>query len=155
MAAYAMLKPKEGWSYITGVLQNKKEDFMVRYAALRAVRFLHDYRTDLATKGQLVTGLCILLEQDDIADLAIEDLRKWECCDQADKVLAVVKTTAYKQPIVRRAILRYCLQCPGNAAAQAYVAERRKADPKAVEEAEELLKLEQDASKPAPPRKAK
>jgi len=152
MAAYTMLKPREGWSYIGGVLKNGKEDFMVRYAALRAVRFLHDYRQDVATKEQLVEGLCVLLNQDDIADLAIEDLRKWQCCDQADKVLAVVKTTAYKQPIVRRAILRYCLQCQGNAAANAYVAERRKADPKAVEEAEELLKLEQDASKPTPPK---
>ena len=41
------------------------------------------------------------------------------------------------------------------AAADTYVAARRKADPRAVEEAEELLKLEQDASKPIPAADAK
>ena len=119
---------------------------MVRYAALRAVRFLHDYRTDLVSKKQLVEGLCVMLSQDDISDLAIEDLRKWQCWDKADDVLAIVKTEAYKQPIVRRAILRYSLQAKGSKAAAAFVAERRKADAKAVEEAEELLKLDQDTT---------
>jgi len=149
MAGYAMLQPKDGWAYIQGVLKSSKEDFMFRYAALRAVRFLHDYRSDVVTKKDLVAGLGILLAQDDIADLAIEDMRKWQAWDQADKVLAVAKTDAIKQPIVRRAILRYALQCKGNKAAEAYVAERRKEDAKAVEEAEELLKLEQEyATKP-------
>jgi hypothetical protein len=122
---------------------------MFRYAALRAVRFLHDYRSDVVTRKQLIEGLCALLEQEDISDLAIEDLRKWQVWDKADKVLAVVKTDAYKTPIVKRAILRYCLQCKGSKAAEAFVAERKKADVKAVEEAEELLKLEQETTKPA------
>jgi hypothetical protein len=64
-------------------------------------------------------------------------------------VLAVRRTAAYKLPIVRRAILRYCLSCPGNARAAAYVAEQRKEDAEAVKEAEELLKLEQDTPPPA------
>jgi hypothetical protein len=150
MAGYAMLKPKEGWNYIGSVLKNTKEEFMFRYAALRAVRFLHDYRTDVVSRKNLVEGLVILLEQDDIADLAIEDLRKWKEWDTADRVLAVAKTDAYKQPIVKRAVLRYALQCKGNKAAEAFVEARRKADAKAVEEAEELLKLENDSTKPVP-----
>ncbi len=147
MAGYAMLKPKEGWQYIQSVLKNPKEEFMYRYAALRAVRFLHDYRHDVVEKKQLIEGLCVMLDQEDIADLAIEDLRKWKVWDKADKVLAVIKTDAYKQPIVRRAVLRYALQCQDNAAASAFVQQRRKEDAKAVEEAEELLKLEEDTTK--------
>ncbi|MFO0930064.1 MAG: hypothetical protein U0736_24075 [Gemmataceae bacterium] len=151
MAAYAMLRPKEGWTYIQTVLKSPKEEFMFRYAALRAVRFFYDYRTDVFDRKQIVEGVTQLLQQDDIADLAIEDLRKWKAWDAADKVLAVSKTAAFKQPIVKRALLRYCLQCQGVTEATAYVADRRKADPKVVEEAEELLKLEQEPATPATP----
>jgi hypothetical protein len=151
LAGYAMLKPKEGWPYLLAALKNTKEDFMFRYAAVRAVRFLHDFRTDVVSKKDLVDGLCVLLKQDDIADLAIEDLRKWQSWDRADKVLEVVKTDGYKLPIVKRAVLRYCLQCKDSAAAKAHVEARRKADPEAVKEAEELLKLELDTTVPAVP----
>jgi hypothetical protein len=151
LAAYTMLEAKEGWKYVKAALQNTKEEFMFRYAALRAVRFLHDYRTDIVSKAELVAALGVLLKQEDIADLAIEDLRKWKCWDQVDNVLGVRKADAYKLPIVRRAILRYCLQCPGKGPAQAYVAEQTKADAEAVSEAKELLELEQTTTKPTTP----
>lgn len=151
MAAYAMLRPKEGFIYMQNVLKNPKDEFMFRYAALRAVRFFYDYRTDVIDRKQIVEAVCGLLHQDDIADLAIEDLRKWQAWSAAGQVLAVSKSSAFKQPIVKRALLRYCLQCKGVAEATAYVAERRKADPKVVEEAEELLKLEQEPATPAAP----
>jgi hypothetical protein len=151
LAGYAMLKPKEGWPYLLEALKNTKEDFMFRYAALRAVRFLHDFRTDVVVKKDLVAGVCLLLKQEDIADLAIEDLRKWAAWDVADKVLAVVGTDGYKLPIVKRAILRYCLQCKDNLKAKGYVEARRKADAEAVKEAEELLKLEQETTTPPAP----
>jgi hypothetical protein len=146
LAAYAMLKPKDGWAYLLGTLKNTKEEFMFRYAALRAVRFLHDYRTDVVSKKDLVAGVCVLLGQEDIADLAIEDLRKWGAWGQADKVLGVCKTPAYKLAIVKRAVLRYCLQCKGNAAADRYVAGLKKEDPDKVKEALELLQLEAETT---------
>ncbi len=152
---YTILKPKEGWPYLVAALKNTKEDFMFRYAALRAVRFLHDFRPDVVAKKDLLDGACILLKQDDISDLAIEDLRKWQAWDRADAVLDVVKTDAYKLPIVKRAILRYCLQCKDNARAKALVDARRAADAEAVKEAEGLLKLEQDTNVPTTPATAK
>jgi hypothetical protein len=155
-AGYVMLKPKEGWPYLLAALKNTKEDFMFRYAALRAVRFLHDYHQSAVSKKELVNGLCVLLNQEDIADLAIEDLRKWQVWEHTDKVLALRKTDAYKLPIVKRAILRYCLQCQGVPAAAAYVAECRKADNEAVKEALELLELEREAApSPSKPVKSK
>jgi len=142
MAGYAMLKPKEGWKFITDTLKDQKAEFTVRFAALRAVRFLHDYRSDLVGQKELVGGVCTLLDQEDIADLAIEDLRKWKQWDLAERVLAVQKSPAFKQNIVKRAVLRYCLQCKGNKAAEAYVARCRKQDEEAVKDAQELLDLE-------------
>jgi hypothetical protein len=150
-AAYVLLQPKEGWKYTVDVLKDAKHDFSFRYAALRAVRFLHEYRSDVVSKKDLVEGTCVLLAQDDIADMAIEDLRKWECWDKADRVLALRKAPAYKMPIVRRAMLRYCLSCPKNAAARAYVAEQRRADPGAVEDAEDQLRYERESNNPPPP----
>ena len=57
----------------------------------------------------------------------------------------------FEGPIVKRAILRYCLQAKNSKAADAFVAARKVADLKAVEEAEELLKLEQETIKPETP----
>jgi hypothetical protein len=150
LAAYVMLEPKEGWKYLQKVLTDAREEFSSRYAALRAVRFLHEYRPDLISQKELVEGVCKLLDQEELADLAIEDLRKWGCWDKTDKVLAVRKTEVYKQPIVERAVLRFCLSIKDrHAGAKAYVAERRKEDAEAVKEAEELLELEKEP--PAPP----
>ena len=156
LAGYIMLEPKAGWEYTLGVLKNPKEDFYFRYAVLRGVRFLHDYRSDVVSKKQIVDGLCMLLNQKDIADLAIEDLRRWQHWEVADKILASEKTDVYDQPIVKRSLLRYALQCKGSAAATAYVAARRKADKEAVEDAQELLDLETaSAKKPDDPSKKK
>jgi hypothetical protein len=148
LTAYVLLKPKDGWKYLQASLKDAKEDWMFRFAALRAVRFLHDYRSDVVKKSDLESAVCLLLTQKDIADLAIEDLRKWECWDKADDVLAVMKTSVYDTPIVKRAVLRYCLQCQGKPAAAAHVAARRNADSEAVLEAQEILDLEKKASKP-------
>jgi hypothetical protein len=157
--AYVLLKPKEGWKHTRDVLKNAKEEFTLRYAALRAVRFLHEHRSDLVSKAELVEGTCLLLAQDDIADLAIEDLRKWGRWDKADQVLAVRGSAAYKsQPVVRRALLRYCLALAEQAGApekakdkaSAYVRQRRADNNEAVQEAEDLLKLEREAATPSP-----
>jgi hypothetical protein len=121
---------------------------MIRYAALRTVRFLWDSRPDLVGKKELTAAMGLLLDQSDIADLAIEDLRKRECWEVADRVLALQKTESFKIPIVRRAVLRFALSCKGNTAAAAYVAEQRKKDAQAVADAEELLKLEQTPPTP-------
>jgi hypothetical protein len=148
LAGYVMLNPKEGWAYTRDILKDGKKEFMIRYAALRAVRFLWDSRPDLVGKKELTAAMGVLLDQSDIADLSIEDLRKRECWEMADQVLSLQKTESYKIPIVRRAVLRFALSCKGNTAAAAYVAEQRKKDAQAVADAEELLKLEQTPPTP-------
>jgi hypothetical protein len=149
LAGYVMLKPKEGWAYARDILKDGKKEFMLRYAALRTVRFLWDSRPDLIDKKELKEGMGLLLEQSDIADLSIDDLRKRECWDMADRVLTLRSTKAYEIPIVRRAILRFALSCKSNKACQTYVDEQRKKDAQMVADAEELLKLEQTPPTPA------
>jgi hypothetical protein len=154
LAGYIMLKPKEGWAYTCDILKDAKKEFVIRYAALRAVRFLWDARPDLVSRKELKEGVTALLDQSDIADLAIDDLRKRECWDMTDRVLALRTSKSYEIPIVRRAILRFALGCKDkNKAAASYVEEQRKKDAQMVADAEELLKLEQTPPVAAEPAK--
>jgi hypothetical protein len=154
LAGYTMLKPKEGWQYLRGVLKDSSKDFTQRYAALRAVRFFWDMRPDLIDKKALVEGVAQLLDQSDIADLAIEDLRKWGRWELADRVLGLYDQKSHDVPIIRRAILRYALSCKAanggpHEKAQAFVDGLRKKDPQMVTDAEELLRLETNTPAPA------
>lgn len=150
LAGYIMLKPKEGWDYLLSIVKNPKKDFLFRYAALRTVRFYWDLRPDVLPKADLQSGVEVLLDQSDIADLAIEDLRKWKTWDALDKILALSGKESHDVPIIRRAILRFALSCQNSQPKAAdYVKAMRKKDSEWVEEVEELLKLEA-----APPKKA-
>jgi hypothetical protein len=143
LAGYAMLKPKEGWTYTRDILKDPSKEFMIRYAALRAARFFHDSRPDVVDSKQVVEGVRQLLDQSDIADLAIEDLRRWGRWEVCEQVLGLYGKKSHDVPIVRRAILRFALSCPPDMKAPAaFVAELRKKDPDMVKDAEELLKLE-------------
>jgi hypothetical protein len=141
LAGYVMLKPKEGWDYVRGILKDPNKEFMYRFAALRAARFLIDSRPDLVPPQEVLDGLTALLEQADIADLAIEDLRKWHRWELAPRVLGLEEKKSHDIPIMHRTILRYALSCPRPEAA-AFVESMRKKDPETVKDVEELLKLE-------------
>lgn len=148
LASLVLLDKEKGWKRITTILSNPKEEFMLRFAALKAARFFHDYRPDVIPVSQAVEAYRPLLDQGDIADLAIEDLRKWKVWAMADQVLGIRSKEAGKVAIVRRAILRFALRCPGDAA-KTFVESARSEDKRAVEDAEELLKLEE--TPPSPP----
>jgi hypothetical protein len=141
LAGYVMLQPKEGWDYVRATLKDEKKDFTTRYAALRAARFFYEFRSDLVSKKDVIDGVALLLDEPDVADLAIEDLRKWQVWELADRILTLRNKDSHDIPIIKRSILRYALQCPKDAAKE-FVAERRKKDPDGVQSSEELLKLE-------------
>jgi hypothetical protein len=143
LAGYTMLEPKAGWAYLCDILKDPGKEFMLRYAALRAARFFWESRPDVIHQKAVVQGIAPLLDQNDIADLAIEDLRKWRCWDLTDRVLALYGQKTHDIPIIRRAILRFALCSPGPKAAP-FVEALRKKDPDFVKDAEELLKLESD-----------
>jgi hypothetical protein len=144
LAGYVMLQPKEGWAYLQNILKDPKKEFMLRYAGLRAIRFLWNSRPDLIPEKDLEAGVTVLLDQSDIADLAIEDLRLHKCWDAADEVLSLYGKKSHDIPIVRRYILRYALSCPNPQAAK-FVDGVRKKDPETVKDIEEFLKLENPA----------
>ena len=143
LAGYVMLKPKEGWDYLKGILKDPHKKFLHRYAALKAARFFWDLHQGLISKKDLTDGLLPLLDMKDIADLVIEDFRKWGCWDLTDRILALRTSPVYSVNVVKRAILRFALTVKDNKGAQEFVAALRKKDPTWVADVEELLKLDQ------------
>jgi hypothetical protein len=144
LAGYVLLQPKEGWEYIRAILGDPQREFLQRYAGLRAARFLWEFRPDVVARKEVEQGVAQMIDQKDVADLAIEDLRKWGCWTLTDRVLDLFGRESHDVPIVRRAILRFALTCPAekNSRAAEFVTRMRAKDPKWVEDVEELLKAE-------------
>jgi hypothetical protein len=151
LAGYTLLDPKAGWALIREIMGNKKKDFTTRYAALRTARFFQNDRPDLIKSELLVEGMKELVTHDDIADIAIDDLRKWKVWEETNFILGFAKLESHSSPITKRAILRFAIQAAetGKPAAKTFVEEARAANPTRVKEAEELLRDE--SPKPAAP----
>jgi hypothetical protein len=143
LAGYITIQPRDGWTYLLGILKDGKQEFLMRYAALRTVRFLWDQRPDLVPKTDLVAGMAAVLDQPDMADFAIEDLRKWQRWELTDQVLELFNKETHNVPVVKRAILRFALRSSQPRAA-AFVAAQRQRDREWVSDTEELLRLESE-----------
>lgn len=156
LAGLVMLDPKGGWDVATGILSDPKKDFLLRYAALRTARFFWEFRPDVIGKDQVASTVSGLLDQPDLADLAIEDLRKWNHWKAAPNILNLFGKPGYEVPFVRKAILRYMLRCPASefSGAPTFVAEQKKKNPQWVDEVESLLNAE-SAPVPAAAKKSK
>jgi hypothetical protein len=159
LASYVMLEPEAGWKFVRSVLADSAAEFPYRHSALRAARFFYDTPDRGVSRAAVVSAVLLLLPQADIADLAIEDLRKWECWEQSARVLALrdqwalesfrvllgvseANKTPYEVPIIRRAVLRYAIECQGSNKAKELVAQERAVNPMLVDDCIYLLKLE-------------
>jgi hypothetical protein len=143
LVGYVMIEPKEGWAFVQDLISTPDRDFNTRYACLRAVRFLWSQRPDLVTKADRVKAVVAATRTPDLADFAIDDLRKWRCWEATKDVMGLVGQKSHDVGVIQRAILRFALQSP-EAEAAAYVRQQRKRDPEQVRDTEEILKLETD-----------
>ncbi len=91
-------------------------------------------------KAEVLKCCAALLPDGDLADQAVEDLRRWGWWDLSADVFAQFAKPTHAAPIVRRGIVRYALCCPSGDA-KAFVATARQTDPKLVAGVEETLKL--------------
>lgn len=152
LAAYALLDPKAGWDYVVGLINDPDKDFPVKYAALKTVRFFWEYRPDVIDNKQVIAAMKLLMDNADIADMPIEDVRKWKVWELTPVVLGYASKESHSgTPIVARSILKFAIAAaaadPKNTAAVAYVEQARKKDAKRVQFLEEVLK---DETTPAP-----
>jgi hypothetical protein len=144
---YIMLDPKAGWEFLNSMIKDSSKEFPIRYAGLKTIRFFWEYRPDIIKPSQVIESMKVLMGQGDLADLPIEDLRKWKVWEVSPVVLGYAEKETHNQyPIVNRAILKYAIAAstadPKNTAAAEFVKKARTKDAKKVEFLEELIKDE-------------
>jgi hypothetical protein len=143
LTGYTLRAPKEGLAYLRALLGDPTKSYRVRYSCLLTLRYFHDARPDVIGERDVLSAMSLALQHADFADFPIEDLRKWKSWGLTREILALSNQPSFKDsPIIRRAIVRYALQCPRRQAANFAEAVRR-ADPEMVAELEEVLGLEQ------------
>jgi hypothetical protein len=144
LAGLIELQPQQGWQETLRILADPKRHFSDRLATIGTLRFYRACKGE-AFRKEILQGLSIVLTQGDLADMAIEDLRRWQWWDATGLVLAQYGKPTHGAPLCRRSIIRYALCCPDASAAE-FVAARRKDAKDDVARVEETLEFE----KPTP-----
>lgn len=140
MGGYCLLDPEKGTQFVFAALNNRENDMNFRYAALRTIRFMLAEMPQIS-RLEIFAQMAKALTQSDIADFLIDDFRKEKEWGYTDAVLALYDKPGFQIQIVRRAILRYALECPNDTAKQ-FVEKVRAADPQFVADVEEILRFE-------------
>jgi len=139
LAGYIMLRPDDGWKLAYSILGDTARKYQERAVVVSTLRFFHSTRPD--SRREVLNGMSLVLPQGDMADMAIEDLRRWQWWDLTAEVLAQFSKKSHASPLVRRSIVRYALVCPQQQAKQ-FVARLRQTDPAIVKDVEESLQFE-------------
>lgn len=161
LVGYILLDKKAGHNYLTNLLADPEQEFVGQHAGLRALRYFWADRPGVLTRKEVLGGMLALMTHPDIADMPIEDLRRWKVWELTPQVLHLAALESHAVlPINRRAILKYALAAsqddPKNKAAVEFVAQARKDDPDRVNLLEEWLADEAKALRevaPAPRQK--
>jgi hypothetical protein len=141
------LRPSDGWKAALALLEDDKRPYQDKLAALSTLRFFQAYKPDEYRKPILV-GMAAVIARGDMADMAVEDLRRWKWWDLTRHVLAQFQKPGHSAPLVRNSIVRYALCCPDAEAAK-FVSDLRRADPGLVRDVEQSLEFE----RPTPAKK--
>jgi hypothetical protein len=141
LAGYIHLRPREGWQLAVDTLRDGKRNLQERLMVLRTLRFYHGSQP-AESKPRIVQAMKAVLDQGELADVAVEDLRRWQIWDLTPAVLPLYGKKGFDAPIMQRAIMRYALSCKDRDDAKAFVAQRRKAEAELVQEVEETLEVE-------------
>jgi hypothetical protein len=139
------MRPEDGWKRAVAILEEPKRPYQDKLAVLGTLRFFQAYRPADSRKP-ILAGMAAVVSRGDMADMAVEDLRRWKWWELTRHVLAQYNKPTHAAPLVKNAILRYALCCPEPEAA-AFVKAVRATDPELVREVEEALEFERPAPK--------
>jgi hypothetical protein len=138
-AGMTLLDAQSGWAIIDNVLTSPDRPFTEKLSVIGTLRYLQATRW-AESKDRILKCYKGLIESGDLADLAVEDLRRWACWDLTATILDQFGKPTHKAPLVRRGIVRYALSCPDDAA-KTFIAGVRASDPELVRKVEESNKL--------------
>ena len=141
LAGYINLRPKEGWDLALTTLADDKQSFEVRLGVVRMMRFCYLARPK-ESKEQVLKGMASMLVRSDLADVAIEDLRRLKIYELTPEVIGLYGKKGYEGQLMRETIIRYALSCKDDAAALKFLAQRRQAEPELVRDVEDAMRFE-------------
>ena len=122
LGGYIHLRPRDGWEKALAVLRDGRKPLPMRLAVVRTVRMYHGWRPK-ESRDHVLKCLEAMIAQGELADIAIEDLRRWKMWDRTPDILALYGKKGFDAPIMERAIVRYALSC-GDEAAKKFVGRR-------------------------------
>jgi hypothetical protein len=140
LAGYIHLRAREGWDLAVSLLRDENRPLLERLSLLGTLKFYQTWKPK-ETRTQILRAVEVLLPQGDVADLAVEDLRRWQWWELTPAVLSQFGKKSHDAPITRRAIVRYAMSCPQREA-QEFVDKLRKSDRQLYDEVRESLQLE-------------
>jgi hypothetical protein len=141
LGGYIHLRPREGWDLAYSLLRDSRKPLPIRLAVARTVSFFHGARPKESHENVL-RCLDAMIAQGELADIAVEDMRRWQIHDRTRDILGLYGKKGYDAPLMQRAIVRYALSCKDDAIARAFLDERRRAEPELVKEVKESLQFE-------------
>ena len=158
LTGYMMLDQKEGTRFVSDLIKNTKEEFLIRYAALRCLRFCWESRNDIVSKDSILAMVRPMTAQSDIADLVIEDLRKWQRWEMASELVGLFGQPSHDVPIIQRSIIKFALTAPADNKVTGEFLKKLRTDAtqaERVKDLEQLLELEKPRPAAPPVKDAK
>lgn len=141
LAAYVVLNPREGWPMVLHYLTDDRSTFLDRHTALAVVIFFKNWQRQI-NRQQILQGFRAAVSDADLADLAIEELRRSRWWDLTEVILHQYDQPTHDLPLIRRAIIRYAAQCPAPPARQ-FLAKLQRTAPDLVREILDTLREEE------------
>ncbi|HWG46651.1 MAG TPA: hypothetical protein VN688_28070 [Gemmataceae bacterium] len=141
LGGYIHLRPREGWDLASALLRDSRKSLPIRLAVARTVSFFHGAQPK-ESETNVLKCLDAMISQGELADIAIEDMRRWDIRKRTGDILALYGKKGFDAPLMQRAIVRYALCCKDDTSARAFLDERRRTESDLVKEVEEALQFE-------------
>jgi hypothetical protein len=141
LAGYIHLRPREGWELTHSLLRDGRKPMLIRLAAARTLSYFHGAQPK-ESAGEVQKGLDAMIAQGELADIAIEDMRRWGIRNRTRDILGLYGKKGFDAPLMKRTLVRYALCCKDDPAARAFIEERRREDADLVKGVEEELQFE-------------
>jgi hypothetical protein len=141
MGGLIELDAKLGWQRLGSLLNSPKTGLNQKLAAINTIRFFQVARMSKFVREQIVQTYSKSIADPDVADMIVEDLRRWQWWEATNEICKVMKLETHQAPILQRAILRYLIRCPLEEA-KALLQAKRLTHPELVQDVEESISFE-------------
>lgn len=143
LAGYIHLRPREGWELAYSLMRDNRKPMLIRLSVARTLSYFHGAQPK-ESADNVLKCLDAMIVQGELADIAIEDMRRWGIRDRGRvrDILGLYGKKGFDAPLMKRTIVRYALCCKDDPIARAFVEDRRREDADLVKGVEEELQFE-------------